>query len=301
MKKYPRRNAFTLIELLVVIAIIGILAAILFPVFARARENARRASCQSNLKQLGLGIMQYTQDNDERLMPGINMTGTSPGDNKGVWFGPIYAYVRSIQVLNCPSNVKLKDRVGTVNYALNGNIPFTAWGGAVVGVSGSDMGVGVLALSRFTAPAKTVMLFEVSDYSVAADRLELPDENFAASHGGFTQFSPTGFGLKMQSNYLLSGSTSGLYGYYATGPMGGRVISEGGVTSVGRHLLGANYLAADGHVKWLPPSAVSCGVTAASATDAQDAAPRVTYGNAAGTSSMSIPGIGTAALTFSPN
>ena len=58
-------QAFTLIELLVVIAIIAILAAILFPVFARARENARRASCQSNMKQIGLGLMQYVQDYDE--------------------------------------------------------------------------------------------------------------------------------------------------------------------------------------------------------------------------------------------
>jgi len=62
-----KRKAFTLIELLVVIAIISILAAILFPVFARARENARRANCMSNLKQLALGMMMYTQDYDEKF------------------------------------------------------------------------------------------------------------------------------------------------------------------------------------------------------------------------------------------
>src|SRR5476651_533107 len=72
-----RRQAFTLIELLVVIAIIALLAAILFPVFARARENARRATCQSNLKQIGLGVAQYTQDYDDRL-PGVT-TATNGG------------------------------------------------------------------------------------------------------------------------------------------------------------------------------------------------------------------------------
>src|SRR5471032_2231792 len=66
------RRGFTLIELLVVIAIIAILAAILFPVFARARENARRASCQSNLKQIGLAIAQYLQDHDETMPTGTN-------------------------------------------------------------------------------------------------------------------------------------------------------------------------------------------------------------------------------------
>jgi prepilin-type N-terminal cleavage/methylation domain-containing protein len=71
----PRKTGFTLIELLVVIAIIAILAAILFPVFARARENARRTSCQSNLKQIGLAIAQYTQDYDEKLPMVYNWSG----------------------------------------------------------------------------------------------------------------------------------------------------------------------------------------------------------------------------------
>lgn len=95
----PRR-AFTLIELLVVIAIIAILAAILFPVFARARENARRASCQSNLKQIGLGIAQYTQDYDETMPRGL----TNNGVRDIVWAGVLQPYIKSTQLFKCPSN-----------------------------------------------------------------------------------------------------------------------------------------------------------------------------------------------------
>lgn len=105
IKEHPlkrhRRDAFTLIELLVVIAIISILAAILFPVFARARENARRASCMSNLKQIGLGIMQYTQDYDERLIPWNG--GSRRGGESPYYHEAIQPYVKSYQVFRCPS------------------------------------------------------------------------------------------------------------------------------------------------------------------------------------------------------
>src|SRR3954464_4564899 len=96
------RAGFTLIELLVVIAIIPILAAILFPVFARARESARRASCQSNLKQLGLGLLQYSQDYDEKLPSGLEQ---SVGRHYGFgWSGMVYSYVKNAQVYKCPSD-----------------------------------------------------------------------------------------------------------------------------------------------------------------------------------------------------
>ena len=101
------RRAFTLIELLVVIAIIAILAAILFPVFARARENARRSSCQSNLKQIGLGMFQYTQDYDEK-MP-FARTGAP---NYNSWAGNIQPYIKSLQVFACPSNTDNENRMG---------------------------------------------------------------------------------------------------------------------------------------------------------------------------------------------
>src|SRR3954469_18418003 len=95
-----KKSGFTLIELLVVIAIIAILAAILFPVFGRARENARRSSCQSNLKQMGLAMLQYTQDYDERYCYSIRQTTEIPTDgsfwggfsNYWLWPQTLYAY-----------------------------------------------------------------------------------------------------------------------------------------------------------------------------------------------------------------
>jgi len=110
MKK--RKVGFTLIELLVVVAIIAILAAILFPVFARARENARRASCLSNTKQIGLGAMMYAQDYDRHLMSGslTNSDGSSeftyPNGAKSTieyWYLALFPYVKSWEVFNCPS------------------------------------------------------------------------------------------------------------------------------------------------------------------------------------------------------
>ena len=104
-----RRRGFTLIELLVVIAIIAILAAILFPVFARARAKARQTSCLSNLKQLSLALLQYNQDYDERWMtdyvvPGMPL-GTQ-GTNVCWWRFPLYPYVKNWGVYVCPDGLR---------------------------------------------------------------------------------------------------------------------------------------------------------------------------------------------------
>jgi prepilin-type N-terminal cleavage/methylation domain-containing protein/prepilin-type processing-associated H-X9-DG protein len=95
-----RCRGFTLIELLVVIAIIAILAAILFPVFARAREKARQASCQSNLKQLALGHLMYVQDYDERF---VVSNGWAESGSTRQWVDGIYPYVKNVQLYECPS------------------------------------------------------------------------------------------------------------------------------------------------------------------------------------------------------
>ena len=205
-----RRPGFTLIELLVVIAIIAILAAILFPVFARARENARRASCQSNLKQIGLGILQYTQDYDEKYpmayytgrdvqtntsMPGYKFTVS---DTNGVpshwisWMDITFPYIKSVQIFVCPSATFTPDVIPSYGYNRQ--------------ISHSTDDQIPIALATVQRPSECVLIL---DYN-----------------------NPTGtYAQPLDGNYWANSN-------------------NGTEKIVAPHLEGGNVAFADGHVKW---------------------------------------------------
>ncbi len=245
------RKGFTLIELLVVIAIIAILAAILFPVFQKVRENARRTSCLSNEKQLGLALMQYTQDYDETLPMGNMLTGTG-------WAQNIYAYVKSVGVYHCPDDAS--GQGGLVSYAFNPNVTPIQTNGKI------------LPISQYAAPAKTIVLTEVNT-----------NPNIYPCGNAISPATPMSTQLENQSSVANGMHYVNVFGYafnllgtcarYATGPLSGETQAVYAANSDGdpaRHSDGANYMFADGHAKWLRGIAVSAGNNAAAGSPAQD-------------------------------
>ena len=308
-------GGFTLIELLVVIAIIAILAAILFPVFATAREKARQSSCASNEKQLGLGFLQYAADYDECFPSGTDQkpVGTPVSDGEG-WANQIYSYVKSKDVYTCPDDnfaagSRAQDNAGCsanaanvrpMSYSFNCNLVGTAQSNSLITNS-----------SLLGAPAMTVMLTEVSGSTA--------DPSAPATYPSICQES---------GNYMFSSANAGWFiyaaqqdggdGQFATGPMGypsvAAIVAVGGWNgtnytgctgkcygvptgySVGRHNNGSNFLLCDGHVKWLMGTSVSVGYTPSSATSAQVNA-KYTGQTAAGTANLAS---GPWAVTYSP-
>ena len=250
-----RKQGFTLIELLVVIAIIAILAAILFPVFQKVRENARRTACLSNTKQLAIAAIQYTQDYDEKTADGDNHNGLGSG-----WAGQLYPYVKSTGVFKCPddSSYPLSQGVST-SYGFNRNCAVYSYAGT--GPEGRS-------LAEFTAPAKTVLLFEVTNsgyYDITIGYQLLPghsngDDTFdggsVAGCGLGGPYDLVGYNVQFHGN-INSGNVQ-----YATGSLRNSrtdAVSQSDFAPTPRHGDGANYTMADGHSKFFRASSVSGG------------------------------------------
>ncbi len=219
-RNHPRQKAaFTLIELLVVISIIAILAAILFPVFARARENARRSSCQSNLKQLALSTLQYFTDYDDRMMRATFNNGSTATNN----FSMMAPYIKSDQILFCPSAPSYR---GTAGAAVATHYGFPVnWDGG----------------NRFNAVAVRLSLepgeanyYSPSHFKTPLLMNEIPEPARTCLIGETRYYN---------NGYENSGYGTGIFEATRKYPAVGPDVPD-------RHLEGSNYAYLDGHVKW---------------------------------------------------
>lgn len=240
-KNAKRAHGFTLIELLVVIAIIAILAAILFPVFATAREKARQSSCTSNLKQLGVALLMYAQDYDEYVPCGANAGSLGRG-----WACQVYPYLKqTTAVFVCPddSTVGTAQTLWPISYAYNSSL--------------CDPGGGVpweqtVSISQLVMPSVTIGFMEVSGCEAW----------YGAGH--MESDSPTATGLVSTSQSDYPASMMDTLGVQATNSWG--LIDSLAASNASpnyaatRHSGGSNYLLMDGHVKWLMPSKVNTGL-----------------------------------------
>ena len=286
-----RRVGFTLIELLVVIAIIAILAAILFPVFQKVRENARKISCASNMRQISLGVMQYTQDSDENYP-----TGSTASLGQG-WGGTVYPYIKSTGVFKCPDDKTTQQTNGNiisypVSYSGNLNFMRTDPGSATDPHTGQS-------LASLVSPSKTVLLCEVQGiYAPVTDPQEQGGLNGVVSSvtngNDLGQVFPFAGG-NYQGGQLMTGCLGGKdCSAYINNPYG----NEGFAAKTGIHTDGSNFMMTDGHVKWYRGASVSGGSVALAEDCNQDGSPAVgdcgaNPGMSAGTGSSQF------AVTFS--
>jgi prepilin-type N-terminal cleavage/methylation domain-containing protein/prepilin-type processing-associated H-X9-DG protein len=261
-RKSPK--GFTLIELLVVIAIIAILAAILFPVFAQAREKARQISCASNMKQLSLGVIQYTQDYDEMYPIGV-IDGCQWGGGCGGtwnWAQMVSPYLKATGVYGCPDdpgsgNVQQPAAANAwkgyvMSYAANGYQSWVAgngYAGGLVGVMGhwvpgySTFGTyEQMPLGKIGSPAGTIMIAEVHTSDLLATK--------TGQWGNFSAFGNMSVisGVTWYTDALPLPNTCGTSctNTYPNTINGGVSTHHGGSTL-------ANFAFCDGHVKAMHP------------------------------------------------
>ncbi len=250
-----RRSGFTLIELLVVIAIIAILAAILFPVFAQAREKARQISCLSNEKQLGLAVLQYVQDYDETFPLGSYSFGTGPQTPN--WAITILPYVKSIGVYRCPDdslNGYTPDYVGqAISYGANaaelytGGSPdhefvgvFTWYDIPPGGTSGSFANEAPRTEAAINFPSDTIAIAEKHNGDIAPGDARFPGYPGVAASSWENVFTNYYNGEGIPSIY---NSPTAAFPY---GPTGAVATSHAGQS---------NFLFVDGHAKSMHPMA----------------------------------------------
>lgn len=216
-----RRRAFTLIELLVVIAIIAILAAILFPVFAQAREKARQTACLSNTKQLANGVLMYTQDYDEVLPhhAGDVQDFLNPANRTSTWQRGVYPYIKNDQVFACPSSPRAPTQVPSIAQA---NWPWSSYQGNCVVISRT----GTL-LARIPNPAD--ILFA--------------QENYFKFLNAYNR--PTQSGTSFLYWHLIDCRPQ-----YPGLPRTGHPTCGEQYNS--RHMAGGNLVYVDGHAKYIP-------------------------------------------------
>ena len=273
-----RVTGFTLIELLVVIAIIAILAAILLPVFAAARERTRQSSCSNNEKQMGIAMMQYNQDWDEKFPCGTPQNNGQGNHGLQGWASNLYPYVKTGGVFTCPDDpfrVSTSGARTLCSYAINMDLKKTRYDPSD-GISPSY--AIMYGLSDLKSPSLTITIFE---YRIPnATGILLPTEVSATTglpinNDYQSPFAAPGAGGECNNGSTCNGDGSGVNwcGGAVTGILG-TLTSDAGrayVASpncgqaavdtgyVGVHTGGANYLFADGHVKALKGGSVSPG------------------------------------------
>ncbi len=249
-----RHGGFTLIELLVVIAIIAILAAILFPVFGRARENARRSSCQSNLKQIGLGMLQYSQDYDEVLVNGWYGNGATESERNNIkykWMDAIFPYVKSEQLFTCPS------------WDANGSSVAPGGGGPNGGNTQGNQGPGT---GKFVLNKDLPGQWSNQYYgSYAINTAYYSEPDHKGPGNSFPPMAMAAVGSATTTIWVADGN--GSYGIVwdnvANNPLpvgtpkrlGGNNYTDG--SAVERHLETTNVLFVDGHVKSMKMDALT--------------------------------------------
>jgi len=217
-------NGFTLIELLVVIAIIAILAAILFPVFAQAREKARASTCLSNLKQIGTSIMMYTDDYDETY-PMSFIDKTAEGGTFTEWQDILYPYIKNYKIFFCPSSIR-KYKSDDIHYSDNYNYTSNR---VIMQYYYADNKVSAVSMTSVSSPASIYLIWDGSYMSLDGASLK-------SCCGAWGAYLPG------------SGSFNGV-------AFQGGTLGSSDYTS-GRHNLGVNIAFADGHAKYLKSSKV---------------------------------------------